>query len=345
MVQSTAVQSRPKSSTKSNKGAESLVILLGLLFGIVPALFLWQGQRQDPPFSHIESWAPAKWEPRDRELVNFSVSPRLLPPTPVNDVASCDAKIHAAHNEVSDSVFRKSPEKCTTMKLQVYGTMHSRSKAFQRLLRIDPQNSREDSWKHGLPGTKAMPYGAFSACNRVLITVRHPLVYCKRLKKLKYEMEWVGEKLKYQGSRHFPETPGIVFDSCVKYWSEYYSRWITQARLNPNKIIFVKSDLILEDNASSLCNLIWQGLGIVPMKPDGTEDTSCVVPEHQVGGKDPELIRNAILKRRMMQRYHHGYKSREQSRRASEITTLMAAATHEDVEHLRQEAHMFCYYF
>lgn len=276
--------------------------------------------------------------------MNFSVSPRILPPIPANEVTSCDTKIHAAPDEASDSVFRTLPETCTTMELKVYGTMHSRSKAFQRLLRVHPQPAREDPWKHGLPGTKAMPYGVFSACTRVVITVRHPLVYCKRLTKRQYEMEWMGEKLKYKGSKNFPEPSAIVFDSCVKYWSEYYSGWIKQARLNPNKIIFLKSDLILEDNASSLCNLIWKSLGIVPIKSDGgLTDLACAVPEHEVGGKDPELVRNAMLKRKTTQRYHRGYKSREQSKRASEITILMAAAAHEDLEHLRQEARMFCY--
>ena len=309
-----------------------------VLFALMIAALLYH--LNQPTVEFVEQWVPTP----DTALQHgyASRTPRFLPPVPADRISECDRQIKPAL-ATSRSVFRDSPQNCTSLSVHLYGAMHTRTKAIQKLLRLD-RHSKAVRWKHGLPGGLNMPYNGLSSCTRVVVTVRHPLMFCQRLRKRqKYDMQWVGpdhDKLQYKGSEHVPES-ALTFDSCVHFWAEYYSRWLTQAQLHPTKIVFVQSDLILEEDAGLLCDSIWSSLGVAPIV-NGKVDNRCEVPKEQV--RDKPAI-GATNRRLAMYKYSTApHRARERARSKNRLVALLQSAnTVGDIKYLRENSRLFCY--
>ena len=196
-----------------------------------------------------------------------------------------------------------------------------------------------------MPGTDSMPYNTFDSCTRIVVAVRHPLVYCNRMVKESYDMVWLnGDRLEYKGSADFQERTSLTFDSCGDFWSEYHSRWLRQAELNPGKIVFVNSDKLLESDYSHLCEHIWQSLGIVPLLPNGAKDGSCPVPSAELRAKKAGSIHQ---QRRLEQRYNPTNKERERKKNFNKISLLLRTWISKshlvNMDQLSATSRVFCY--
>ena len=156
-----------------------------------------------------------------------------------------------------------------------------------------------------------------------------------------YDMVWLNDdRLEYKGSADLQERTPLTFDSCGDFWSEYHSRWLRQAELNPGKIAFVNSDELLESDYSLLCEHIWQSLGIVPLLPNGAKDVSCLVPDEVLRAKKIAPIRQTHT---MTQRYAPANKQSEREKNLMEISSLLRNTQFVNMDQLSATSRVLCY--
>ena len=105
------------------------------------AVALWFTFRTSDTVLYIDTWAQQNWK------VPAGVDLRFVPLQSTAQTSACDTKVPSvsASPPPAGSVFRASPDNCTAMSLKLYGTMHSRTKALQSLLRIDPSHGEARS--------------------------------------------------------------------------------------------------------------------------------------------------------------------------------------------------------